>query len=137
MLFRPKKPVPRLELAPIIDIVFILLIFFAVSTSLISNQEGIPLDLPSAQSTTPTSEGMILSVDSDQNLFIEETPILFDDLQAYIASLIAADPTLQIILNADRSITYDYIVQILDQVRLGGCFGISLQAEKRIIKDAE
>ena len=47
MIRRP-KPFIRVEIAPLIDIIFILLIFFAVNTTLMINQQGLKLDLPSA-----------------------------------------------------------------------------------------
>ncbi len=130
MITRRKKQASRLELAPIIDIVFILLIFFAVSTSLLTNKQGIKLDLPTAESVEKNPKGVVLSIDKTQKIYVDETPVIFDDLQRYLDLLVSAEPELQVILNIDKSITYDYIISILDQVKLAGCYSIALQAEK-------
>lgn len=132
MITRRKKQASRLELAPIIDIVFILLIFFAVSTSLLTNKQGIKLDLPTAESVEKNPKGVVLSIDKTQKIYVDETPVIFDDLQRYLDLLVSAEPELQVILNIDKSITYDYIISILDQVKLAGCYSIALQAEKII-----
>ena len=134
MITRRKKLPARLELAPIIDIVFILLIFFAVSTTLLTNKQGIKLDLPSAESTEKNPKGIVLSVDANQDVFIEDENIPFENVQIHLNALIKSDPTLQVILNIDQSITYDYVIQVLDQVKLAGCYNIALQAEKKIIQ---
>tara|TARA_B100001248_G_C27304802_1_gene418916 strand:- start:228 stop:632 length:405 start_codon:yes stop_codon:yes gene_type:complete len=134
MIKRRKKLQARLELAPIIDIVFILLIFFAVSTTLLTNKQGIKLDLPTAESTEKNPKGIVLSVDSNQAVYIEEEAIPFENLQLHLNALIKTDPSLQVILNIDQSITYDYVIKVLDQVKLAGCYNIALQAEKKIIQ---
>ena len=134
MITRRKKLNARLELAPIIDIVFILLIFFAVSTTLLTNKQGIKLDLPTAESTEKNPKGIVLSVDKNKQVFIEEEAIPFDNLQPHLNALLKVDPETQVILNIDQSITYDYVIAVLDQVKLAGCYNIALQAEKKIIQ---
>ena len=134
MISRRKREGARLELAPIIDIVFILLIFFAVSTSLLTNKQGIKLDLPTAESTEKNPKGIVLSIDANQQIYIDNDIVIFDNLQNHLSTLVKTDPELQVILNIDKMITYDYIIQILDQVKLAGCYRIALQAEKKIIQ---
>ena len=134
MISRRKREGARLELAPIIDIVFILLIFFAVSTSLLTNKQGIKLDLPTAESTEKNPKGIVLSIDATQQIYIDNDIVIFDNLQTHLSTLVKIDPELQVILNIDKIITYDYIIQILDQVKLAGCYRIALQAEKKIIQ---
>jgi len=134
MIVRRKKPPTRLELAPIIDIVFILLIFFAVSTSLLSNKQSIQLDLPVAETSDKHPEGVVLSIDDQQKIYIDMTEISLDSIQDHISERLETDPSLQVILSIDKSITYDFVINVLDNVKLAGCYSIALQAEKKVFR---
>lgn len=134
MITRRKKPPTRLELAPIIDIVFILLIFFAVSTSLLSNKQSIQLDLPVAETSDEHPEGVVLSIDDQQKIYIDMTEISLDSIQDYISERLETDPSLQVILSIDKSITYDLVINVLDNIKLAGCYSIALQAEKKVFR---
>ena len=129
---KSKKPNQiRLELAPLIDIIFILLIFFAVSTSLVANKLGMKLKLPSAISTTEEKKGVILSINDAQEIFLDEKSILIEEIKDNISALINQNPEVQILLNADVATPYELVIHVLDEIRLGGCFDIVLEAEKK------
>ena len=90
MITRRKKQASRLELAPIIDIAFILLIFFAVSTSLLTNKQGIKLDLPTAGKVEKNPKGVVLSIDKTQKIYVDETPVIFDDFTTVFRSILVS-----------------------------------------------
>ena len=129
---RQKKAIVNLPIAPIIDIVFILLIFFAVSSSLVSKNQGIPLDLPHVVSSEKQETGITISIDKDKHFFIDKDAVTFDTLLISLKSRIKETPDLSVILNADNSLNYDVIIQTLDIIRQAGCHSISLQVEKHI-----
>ena len=131
--FRKKKSV-SIELAPLIDIAFILLIFFAVSSSLISKNQTIPLDLPTAVSTEKKSPDLIISIEQNKTIHVDKQAIDFNQLIPVISSALKEDPSTQIILNADKQIDYGFIVLILDQIRIAGSGNIALQVEKKVFK---
>ena len=79
MIRRP-KPFIRVEIAPLIDIIFILLIFFAVNTTLMINQQGLKLDLPSAVSSEKNDKGVVISIDPKGQIFVKETRVQLDQL---------------------------------------------------------
>ena len=129
-----KKTAPKIELAPLIDIVFILLIFFAVSSSLISNNQSIPLDLPSAVSSETNKPDIIIAVKKDRSLYIDSQKISFAQIPPLIIQTVAKNPATQIIINADKQLDYGFIISLLDKIRLSGCSNIALQVEKKIYK---
>jgi biopolymer transport protein ExbD len=124
----------RLELTPLIDIVFILLIFFAVSTTLITNNKGLPLDLPQAASAATQEPGIVISVDKSGQIFIDQQAVLIANVEPILVKKFTENPEYEVILNADQSLQYELIVSLLDKARLAGAKKISLQAEKTIIK---
>jgi len=129
-----KKNLTNVELAPLIDIVFILLIFFAVSSSLISNNQSIPLDLPTASSSETNAPDIIISVKKNRDIYIDSQKISFAQIPPLIIQAMSQNPTTQIIINADKKLDYGFIISILDKIRLSGCSNIALQVEKKIYK---
>ena len=134
MIRRP-KPFIRVEIAPLIDIIFILLIFFAVNTTLMINQQGLKLDLPSAISSEKNDKGVVISIDPKGQIFVKETRVQLDQLQLKIKEILDMDPDSEMLLNSDKSIPYETIIAVLDQVRLAGSYNISLQTTKTIIEE--
>ena len=132
MLYQRKsRRAPNLEIAPLIDVIFILLIFFAVSTTMITNKQGIKLDLPQAESGVDEKKGVMLSIDSKQQVFIDNRLVNVEFIQKEIKSLLEIDPKLQIIFNAHKIVPYELVINVIDNVRLGGCSDIVLQVEKK------
>ncbi len=129
-----KKNITNVELAPLIDIVFILLIFFAVSSSLISNNQSIPLDLPTASSSETNAPDIIISVKKNRDIYIDSQKISFAQIPPLIIQAMSQNPSTQIIINADKKLDYGFIISLLDKIRLSGCSNIALQVEKKIYK---
>ncbi|RAP28723.1 hypothetical protein DID78_04620 [Candidatus Marinamargulisbacteria bacterium SCGC AG-343-D04] len=123
-----------LELAPIIDIVFILLIFFAVSSSLISKNEGIPVELPQAASATQNDDGVTITVTQDKRIFIDRKEIKNSELPSYIKGLILENERYPIIFNAHQSLDYATVIDLLDTIRIAGGANLALQVEKVILQ---
>tara|TARA_B100000427_G_scaffold143811_1_gene119774 strand:- start:3810 stop:4217 length:408 start_codon:yes stop_codon:yes gene_type:complete len=129
-----KKKLPYVELAPLIDIVFILLIFFAVSSSLISDNESIPLELPTAVSSENNPPDLIISVKKTQDIYINSQKITIAQIPPIIIQALSSNPSTQVIINADKKLDYGFIIALLDKIRLSGCSNIALQVEKKIYK---
>lgn len=118
-------------MAGLIDIIFILLIFFAVSSTIIVNRQGLMLQLPLASTTAEAKPSLVLSVTRDQEIYLGKEKIDQTDIQERIRTLASETPTLQLTIEADQDVTYQAIIEVLDEVRLGGVFDIVLEAKER------
>ncbi|MEK9657174.1 MAG: biopolymer transporter ExbD [bacterium] len=121
---------PRIELAPLIDIIFVLLIFFAVSSSLILKNQGISLLLPKAKSVSTHKNELIVHIDQQRRIFFNKNAISHKGFNSELRDMIKQSPKLQVILRADRETPYHFVINVLDQIRLAGCYDIVLAAEK-------
>lgn len=128
---RKKKSI-AVELAPLIDIVFILLIFFAVSSNLVSKNQSIPLTLPQGKTTEKQDSDLFISITKDKKIFIDQQRVEASMLTAMISDSFSKNPSLQVILSADKHLQYEFIIHILDTIRLSGCTSIALHIEKVI-----
>lgn len=124
------KPENRLEIAPLLDVIFILLIFFAVSSTIIMNK-GIQLQLPAAISIEKEKRGAVLAIDAAQNVYLNQEKIPSNLVRTRIAEIIKTIPDTQVIIQADRRTPYEFLITVLDDIRMGGCYDLVLEAKKR------
>ncbi|RAP33552.1 hypothetical protein DID75_01945 [Candidatus Marinamargulisbacteria bacterium SCGC AG-410-N11] len=123
------KNAPRLELTPLIDIIFILLIFFAVSSTFIIQKEGITINLPSATTSKQNVKGMILSIDKNNIIKFDKNIILLENLSYQIIQVMTKTPNVNILLKAHKETPYSTIIHVIDAIRLGGCSNITLETK--------
>ena len=130
--FKPKHlshTTTKLELTPLIDVIFILLLFFAVSSTL-NVSKGIPIQLPSATTIQDLSEPHTLSISADGDYFLNKVPVTTEQLEIEIKTMIEVDPDSLINIKADKQTAYQYVILAMDIVRTNGGLNVSLETEK-------
>jgi len=128
---RPQRKA-YLELAALIDIVFILLIFFAVNSSLITKNSSIPLTLPQSNTSQELSESITISLKGNNSIYINKQPIPRTNFVKHLQSLHPTEHHNSLILSADKSLPYDNIISLLDLIREAGWSKIALHVEKKV-----
>ena len=120
----------RIEMLPLIDIVFLLLVFFIYAMLSMAVHRGLPVDLPTSQ-TAGIDKRLVLSVTlkSDDSVYVDEAHVRLEDLVDAIKARVTDQKEPGVLLFADRSIQYQTLFQVLDKIRLAGINRISLQAE--------
>ncbi len=134
----PPKRKARIEMLPLIDIVFLLLVFFIYAMLSMAVHRGLAVDLPVSASAAPEKE-LILSVtvkhsEEGTEYFIDEEPVelagMADLLKERVAAGWAADaPEPGVLLFADRRVDYQQLFAVLDRINRAGLSRISLQAD--------
>jgi biopolymer transport protein ExbD len=120
----------RIEMLPLIDIVFLLLVFFIFTMLSMAVHRSLPIMLPTSSSAKIDKE-LVLSVTikSDRTLYVDKERIAFDDLASVLRTKTASASEPGILFFADRGLSYQNLFQVLDQIRMAGIHRISLQAE--------
>lgn len=120
---------PEIDMTPMLDIVFIMLIFFIVTTSFVK-ESGIDVNRPTAQ-TAQTKERahIIVSIKSNGEVWIDKRAVDIRAIRANIARLHAENPLGSVIIAADRDTHVHVLVQVMDQVRLAGISNASIATE--------
>ena len=115
---------------PLIDIVFLLLVFFIYAMLSMAVHHALPVLLPTS-TTAKIDKELLLSVTikSDGTLHVDKEPVGFDDLASVLRTKAAANVNTGILLFADRSLSYQKLFRVLDQIKMAGINRISLQAE--------
>ena len=117
---RTRSAAGQINLMPLLDVVFILLIFFAVSTSLLNTNKGLQLNLPSAKTSKANPNGIYVSINSQHKVYYDGKRIGLRELTNAIHQDIVADPSKRVILQADQSVLYETVVTVMDAIRAGG-----------------
>jgi len=121
----------QLNIAPLVDVVFLLLIFFMLTSTMIT-QQGIELSLPGAQSTTAIDQTPLeISINSEGVVFIGDQVIAISELSSELLSLLSDERSEQIVLRADSRVSVDKLVEVMDLIRTTGATNIALATERR------
>ena len=127
---RPRKQSlpPQLMLSPMIDMIFLLLVFFIVSTMYMSEIKTIPIRLPVAQnSETVSKSNFAVTVKKDGVLYLEDNKIEMKKLVANAAAESKRDAAFSVIIRADGEANYKTVIKLMDELKGAGVtrFGLA------------
>ena len=102
-------------MASMSDLVFLLLIFFMITSTLVA-PNAIKLLLPSSSSKTMAKQTITVYINENQNFFVEEFKVNEDILESQIAQRLAGQAEGTVVLRADKSVPVQHIVTVIDAV---------------------
>jgi biopolymer transport protein ExbD len=127
--FHTRKKV-RIEMLPLIDIVFLLLVFFIYAMLSMAVHRGLPVLLPTSASAKIDKELIVsVTIKSDETIYVDKEQIGLNDLASLLKTKAETHKDVGILLFADRNLSYQKLFQVLDQIKNAGIHRISLQAE--------
>lgn len=112
----------RIEILPLIDVIFCILTFFILAAVNFSRQQAITLDLPQAKTGTPQMQDMlIVTIDEIGQLYVEQDLVGRSDLSWELKKYNQSNPNGLMVLYAAKNSTYREVVEVLDMLReVGG-----------------
>ena len=120
----------EINMTPMLDIVFIMLIFFIVTTSFVK-ESGITVNQPTAQTTERKDQNNILvGISSAGEIWIDKRQVDVRAVRASIERLRAESPESTVIIQADEKSPSGLLVRVMDQVRLAGVDNMAIAAKK-------
>ncbi|OGP20862.1 MAG: hypothetical protein A2054_05120 [Deltaproteobacteria bacterium GWA2_55_10] len=116
------KKKARIEIIPMIDTMFFLLVFFMVATMSMTVMRGMPVNLPKVDSADSRSvpENRSVTISSDGSLYLDKEAIRIEELGGSLRAYAAADQDALVIINADESVIHGKVVEVMDTVKLSG-----------------
>jgi biopolymer transport protein ExbD len=129
-----RRPVrrARIEIVPMIDTVFFLLVFFMMSSLAMSVYRGLPVNLPAAASGQPAvADSASITVTRDGATYLDREPIAIASLSERVRRLVEANARLAVIVNADADVVHGQVVAILDAVREAGAIRLAIAIAPR------
>ncbi|MBW1786199.1 MAG: biopolymer transporter ExbD [Deltaproteobacteria bacterium] len=128
-----KKRAPyeiKMPLTSLIDIVFLLLIYFLLTTNFLVD-EGIKIKLPQAKASAPQTEQEItIFVDSNGQAFIAGQQVVLSELYDRLKDMIGEKEDMLVVIRADRSVILNSAVKVMDVAKAAGAGRLCLATEK-------
>ncbi len=124
----------EVSLSPLIDCVFLLLIFFLVATMLREVKRDIAIDLPESEATVklrPEPEQVVIGIDTDGRFFYEGRETTVMKLLANLGDLAASSPDRRIRLDIDRATPIEAVVEVLHACQFRGLSNIGIRTYDR------
>jgi len=126
---RRARTSPILDLTPMVDVVFLLIIFFMVSTTFITLETGLPVDLPQATTAESQAQGLpTVTVDADGQVYLGGSAISEEALVPALETLLAERNTGVVILRADQNVSHGTTVRIMDAIKRAGAERVAIAA---------
>jgi biopolymer transport protein ExbD len=127
---RTRSGEPGLDISPLIDIVFILLIFFMVSTTFQKDQD-LDITRPQASSARPASSKAIrVYIDAGGATYIQGQPVRPWVIQSRVRDLLKGTANDQVLVVTDEKVPAKRLIEVVDQARLGGAANVGVATRK-------
>jgi biopolymer transport protein ExbD len=124
---------PRIEMLPLIDVVFLLLVFFIYAMLSMAVHRSLPVTLPgSSAAEIDTELNLTITIKADGAIFLDSKNVSQDELQAVLLKKKQSETdakSVQVDLFADKALSYQELYRVLDIIRTAGISNVSLQAD--------
>jgi biopolymer transport protein ExbD len=122
MEFRKKgRDVVSMDITPLVDVVFLLLIFFMLSTTFVV-APGIRINLPEAKAESIRKEGseVRIKLNAEGKIYVDELEVSAEALEARLAQAAAGDRDTLVIIEADEQSMHRFVVEVMDSAKTAG-----------------
>ncbi|KFZ30466.1 biopolymer transporter ExbD [Pseudidiomarina salinarum] len=120
----------QIDMTPMLDVVFIMLIFFIVTASFVK-ESGIDVNRPEAATAVQKDRANILvAISAKGEIWINKRQVDARAVQANIARLYAENPQGSVVIQADRKATTDTLIKVMDAARAAGVYDVSIATEE-------
>jgi biopolymer transport protein ExbD len=125
------RTIDKMETSAFADIIFLLLIFFLLSSSFILPTE-IPVNPPKSDSPeTSKDQPIVVTITRTDDIYVDEEKVPFDELGTALASRLETVPVKSVLVRGDESISLGRLVEVMDLARNAGAEKLAIAAEKK------
>jgi biopolymer transport protein TolR len=123
---RTQTALAEINITPLVDVVLVLLLIFMLTAPVL--QSGVVVAIPKTRSVNQlTEERMVVTIDKDQNVFLQDKPVNVNELPARLRSVGTAEPSKRVIyLRADERVPFGAFASVMDAVKQAGITNISI-----------
>jgi len=124
----PKKA--RVEMIPLMDVIFLLLVAFIMMTMSMTVYRGIPVELPASETADVEKKTLVtVTLLKDGALYLDREAVTLPILRDRLAYLTKRENPPKIFLAGDKTISYERVLAVIDEIRKAGVIGVSLETK--------
>ena len=122
----------RIEIIPMIDTIFFLLVFFMISTLSMARYSGLPVNLPKAATgQQPASESAAVTITPDGKVYVDKKEVPRETFRTVLQQRLSVKPDLLILINADERVEHGRVVDVMDAARQAGVAKMAIAVKPR------
>ena len=124
------KKSARFDLTPLIDVVFLLLIFFMLTTTFVNLENRVEVNLPSGDfAAAEASENIIVTITENNTIYLNGKLIDPLKLTESVAAEIKEEPERMVVLEADTNVLHGKVIRVMDLIKKGGAERIAIATQ--------
>jgi biopolymer transport protein ExbD len=129
---RRRKPhlMAEINITPFTDVVLVLLIIFMIATPFIY-QSSMMVELPQASMPEEKAQDIVITINAQGDVYLDEEKVDLDALQRRVTSMVENEPDLSVIVNGDKNVRYNAVIQVMDALKQSGVSNPGLGIELR------
>ena len=133
MRFKPRKQnIDNIDVSPLIDMVFILLIFFMVTTTFVKDMK-LDLNRPSAASASKASSKVVrVYIDKNNEIYIDNQPVKLWAVQSKLRDLLRGNNEKSVLIVSDTTIPVESLIDVVDECRMSGAKDVAVSTTKEM-----
>jgi biopolymer transport protein ExbD/biopolymer transport protein TolR len=123
---RTQTALAEINITPLVDVVLVLLLIFMLTAPVL--QSGVDVAIPKTRTVNQlTEERMVVTIDKEQNVFLQDKPVNINALPSLLKSSVTGDPAKHVIyLRADERVPFGAFASVMDAVKQAGITNISI-----------
>lgn len=128
--YQPKKA--RIEIIPMIDTIFFLLVFFMMASLAMTTAKGMPVNLPRASAGTdrPVVK-VVLTLSASGSYYIDKREVGFQDIYPMLKSSLKENPSAVVVINCDKTQPWERGIQLADEAKRAGARFLTIATEPK------
>jgi biopolymer transport protein ExbD len=123
------EEVAEIDMTPMLDVTFIMLIFFIVTTSFVK-EAGLDVTRPAAITGKESKANIMIAVSATGQVWMQKRQVTLDAVRPYVEGMRAETPESSVVILADKSAPAGLVIQVMDQARLAGVSNIAVATER-------
>ncbi len=131
-LFRFEPRRARIELIPMIDTMVFLLVFFMIASLAMTQEKGLPVALPkadSAQKATWADRAIVITEKADGAMYLDKKPVSPQQLGGLLAARLQSKPGLVVVINAHENLRHRQVIWLMDEARKAGATQLAIATD--------
>lgn len=122
-----------INVTSLVDVAFVMLIIFMITAPIM--QGGVDIDLPKAEARPlAANEGMVITVDRAGQIYLDDTPVSYDEFRVTFVALVQRTNTSSVFLRADRTVPFGTVVRVMAVLRNAGVKTSVIAEEEDVVR---
>jgi biopolymer transport protein ExbD len=131
--WEPKKA--RIEIVPMIDTIFFLLVFFMIASLAMTTMKGMPVNLPKSSTAADRSVvKSVVTVTEAGRYYIDKRQVSFDDIRGILSTRLKENPRMVVVINCDKAQNWGRGIEVMDEAKKAGAELLTIATEPKTRK---